>query len=96
MKCDVCGQDRPGKRVDLTAEEQALYLKQGAEAKEAYFYCHPCWRILSNPERGPLLMRGLFERQLRAAGVPNPGEMADKYYRKLKELQRSSTHGKTV
>lgn len=98
VKC-ACGYDKDRetcKSIALTAAEKKQLIEQGRDPQDEYFYCPPCLRILQDPEQGPLFMRGTYERQLRDLGVPSirAKALADKYYRKLKELQRTRGYGR--
>lgn len=79
--------------IELTAYEKKTLIDQGQEPPDKCYYCPPCHRVLQHPEHGPVLMRGIFENQMRQAGVPNAKQLADKYYQKLKEMQRKAKHG---
>ncbi len=92
MKCDLCAHDRECQTITVTAQEQSTLIKQGLVSRSEFHYCAVCLRMLQDPERGPLLMSNLYERQLRLAGVPNASELVGKYRARLKELQRKAKH----
>jgi hypothetical protein len=84
--CQLCGREWPRDKchiIEPTAEEVAQIEEQGQEALEEYIHCEPCWKVLSNPASGPAVLRGLFEQGLRAAGVQDAEERADKYHGEL-------------
>ena len=84
--CQLCGRRWPRDKCHIikpTAEEVAQIEGQGQEALAEYIHCNPCWEVLSDPAGGPAVMRGLFEQGLRAAGVVDAEERADKYHGEL-------------
>jgi len=84
--CGVCGKKDLSKQevivLHLTEAEKALARKSG-KAPDEYVYCKPCHRILQTPLAGAELIKGTLVVNLKAAGVPNAEEMADKYFRFL-------------
>lgn len=92
-RCLVCGRKYPLARcmvVEITAEEEAVLVRQGAVVPEEFVYCEQCWKIIRDPQTGPRLMRDSFERQILVMGVPSTRarEIADRYLNRLVELQR--------
>jgi len=97
IKC-MCGYDKSSgdcKAIHLTAAEKKNMIEQGQTPIDTAYYCPPCLRLIEDPEQGPKFMRGVAEQQLRQAGVPSTKakDLADNYYKKLKELQRKAKHG---
>jgi hypothetical protein len=88
----MCGYEKDRGKCTVirltTAEKKQLKL-QGETPADELFYCPPCLRILQDPEAGPKFMRGVFEQQLRASGVPGSKatKLADEYYAELKAMQ---------
>ncbi len=83
MMCCVCSKERPEAScvvLRLTEDEKAAVQAMGHEPTETYVYCRPCFRVLSNPEQGAQLIRGVFQHTLKAEGVPNHELLARKYY----------------
>lgn len=85
MKCLICDmkseETSKFKVIVLTPEE-----KLGMETTlDEYPYCKPCWGILSDPIRGPILMKGLAQQRMRLSGVSAPVAevLADRYYKGL-------------
>lgn len=94
----MCGHPKDAvtcQKIELTAQEKKVLIDQGRTPPDTLYYCPPCYKLLQHPEHGPILMRGIFEQQLRQAGVSNAKQLADKYYTRLKELQREAKHGPT-
>jgi hypothetical protein len=71
-----------GKEFKLTAEEMAAI---GPEAKPVIYYCAQCLNVAENLQSGAQILKGLYERQLRARGVINAGEVAEQYHKRLLE-----------
>ncbi len=83
MKCCVCSKDRPKEScviIQLTEAEKASVQAMGQKPEEQYVYCRPCFRVLSNPEQGAQLIRGVFQHSLQAEGVQNAEQLARTYY----------------
>ncbi len=86
MKCCICGRFRQNLvTVTLTDEDKAFIVKTAGtkQPPDAYVYCKPCFKILSDRERGAQLMRGTIEIALRSKGNRNATKIADKYYQML-------------
>jgi hypothetical protein len=80
-KCCMCGREFPvGKSFTLTEAERAL---MGPNPPTEVHYCKPCLGVAENLQQGSQILRGLFERNLRAAGVPNATAMADLFHKRL-------------
>jgi hypothetical protein len=82
IKCGVCGYKKFPHDIHTieltTAEKRALQ-----EPVEKLHYCIPCWKILNDPVRGPVLMKGLVQVWLKTAGHPDAERLATQYYEKL-------------
>lgn len=81
--CCVCNRNRPRpdcEVVVLTEQEKEAVQKMGQTPEEEYVYCRPCFRILSNPETGAQLIKGVLQVQLRQSGVANAEQLANRYY----------------
>lgn len=84
MKCLIC--ETSSKMVEYkTFELTEAEKKELEEPLEAYVYCQPCWRVLSDPVQGPALMKGLAQQRLRLLGVsPAIAEaLAESYHKAL-------------
>jgi hypothetical protein len=86
MKCGICRRDRNQedmKHIVLTTEERAFVKRaQGVDATE-YWYCKPCFSVLSDREQGAQLIKGTLQVNLAAAGNPNAQKIAQKMYDRL-------------
>ncbi len=83
MKCCVCNFERDDAAcitITLTEDEKAAIREMGQTPENAYVYCRPCFRILSNPEQGAQLIRGVFQQELQAEGMRNAEALASRYY----------------
>jgi hypothetical protein len=93
MKCEVCGRDRAedqGVRLALTAEDRRLISNStGQPAPAEYFYCKPCYGVLTDREQGARLISGQIESRLRLAGHPKAQQIAEKVYTFL--IEKSSS-----
>ena len=68
-----------------TVTEKEALARQGVENVEEVHVCHPCWKVVKDPEHGLQLLRGLVEQNLRAMNIPNATEMADAYLEKIRK-----------
>lgn len=79
--CCICGEVfLVGEVIRLTDEEMAA---AGPSAEREVHYCTGCLRATTNLQQGPSILAGLFERRLRAGGVPGAEEMAAKFKQSL-------------
>lgn len=80
MHCAVCRKDRPcPHEVQLTPEQQKSLRKlTGREPPMVFHYCEPCWRVLSDRERGAALMRGVYQTALVNMGHPNAAKAGER------------------
>lgn len=80
-QCGVCGTEvRNGTVIELTIEEKILI---GPTAPDSVIYCKGCWRVCNNLQQGGQLLKGLYENALRKSGVPEAGERAQLFHKKL-------------
>jgi hypothetical protein len=93
MKCEICGRDRQeteGTVIKLTDEEREfILLSTGSPAPLQYFYCAPCYRIVTDREQGARLISGQMEMQLRSAGHPHAHQIAERIYNFLIEKSKA-------
>lgn len=90
LKCCVC--DRPRERehmwiIQTTPDERAAIKKMGAVAADEYPYCRPCWRVVSDREKGAQLLKGMMQMKMRVQGAPGADDIGAKLYKFL--LERS-------
>jgi hypothetical protein len=69
-----------GETLQLTDEEMAMI---GPTAKRTIHSCSGCLKAIRNVQQGANIVSGLFERELRAAGVPGADERAAKFKQNL-------------
>lgn len=84
-ECCVCHREaHAGSTLTLSPEEKkAIEKTDGKKAPDTLFYCKPCYRILSDKERGAQFLRGMMETGLRQAGVVGAETKASKFHRDL-------------
>jgi hypothetical protein len=89
MKCEVCGRQQPddqGVSITLTEDERkAIAGASGMPAPEVYFYCKPCYGVVTDREQGARLISGQLEMRLRMAGNPFAEKIATRLYKFLIE-----------
>lgn len=73
--CRVAVEPPDCQTIELTEAEKAAY----PGTPDELFYCRPCWKILSDPVRGPVLVSGLVQQYLRRLGVSNAEQLAAKF-----------------
>jgi hypothetical protein len=68
-----------GKTFVLTDEEKAL---MGDDAPDEVSYCSACVKVMEDRTSGAQLLKGLYEMQLREAGVTsgNARKMAQRFH----------------
>lgn len=82
VKCSICKRDKPRGAcvvLDLTKQEQEAFVAIGDKTTRELAYCRPCWKVISDPNTGTSLMKGLLEIRLRQLGVSNAEGIADRY-----------------
>jgi hypothetical protein len=88
MKCVNCSRERDpstGKIITLTEDERRVIAEALGEAPTTYFYCIPCYRILTDREMGARMISGQLEIRLRAGGNPRAQQIAETLYKFLIE-----------
>ena len=83
MKCGICARDAGATVVEVQLTDEEKRMVKGMTQKDApasFFYCRPCWRVLGNAEQGASLMRGSFQMDIRAAGLPGATKLGQKLY----------------
>jgi hypothetical protein len=89
LKCINCGRERAqeeGRVVKLDDEAREMIKTLTKEtAPEDFFYCAPCYRVITDREMGARLISGWFEMQLRVAGHPRAAQAAEAVYKFLIE-----------
>ncbi len=92
MKCVNCGRERPpdsGTVLKLTESERDLItMSTGETPPLEYFYCQPCYRVITDREMGARLIAGQIEIRLRMMGHPKAQEVAERMYKFL--IEKSS------
>lgn len=79
--CCMCGKPfLSGKAFQLTAEEMSAI---GPTSPTEIHYCDACLNVAENLQQGAQILKGQYERNLRAAGVPNARKLADEFHKKL-------------
>ena len=75
--CDVCGSVRECRILTLTDKEKET-LKNN---KDSYAYCEPCWRIVTDREKGARLIQSFAHAVV--------GKRGNKVYRFLIEKTKA-------
>ena len=71
MKCCVCNREWATCKVIQLTEAEKQHLRDTSQAYEdQYAYCPPCWKVLSDKLMGAQFIKGTFQVQLKARGVP--------------------------
>lgn len=81
--CCVCNRSKEesdGQTYILTEAEKASLVKGGHTPKDQYFYCRPCFRMISDPATAAQLIKGVVQVSLTAQGNPKAEEIANRYY----------------
>jgi len=84
-ECCVCRRLQPDlKRCEvltLTPEEKKAVADSGTNpVPDKLIYCHPCWKIVNDKQRGARFLQGLWETGLRRAGVADAEARAKKFH----------------
>lgn len=79
--CCVCQQEREGGEVFILTDEERSAI--GPEAPEELYYCRPCLRVMQDRQGGAELLKGLYEMNLREAGVADPQRFAERFHATL-------------
>lgn len=89
MRCINCGRERgadEGHTLVLSEEDRAIISRATQEqAPPSYFYCKPCYRVVTDREMGARLIASQVEIRLRLAGHPRPSHVGEAVYRFLIE-----------
>jgi hypothetical protein len=83
VACCVCNRQKEesdGQTYVLTNAEKATLVKSGQTPLDKYFYCRPCFRMISDPEKAAQLIKGVVQVTLTAQGNPKAEEIATRYY----------------
>ena len=87
MKCCVCNREWPdskGHTVTLTEAEKQHIASVGVQTvPDAYHYCGPCWKVLSDKTMGAQLIKGTFQSGLTAKGVERADLLSHLLFRRL-------------
>lgn len=87
MKCCVCNRDWPEikcQTVKLTEAEKQHIASVGVQkVPDAYHYCGPCWKVLSDRTMGAQLIKGTFQSGLTAKGVQEAEVLSHLLFKRL-------------
>lgn len=87
--CCVCANVfMGGKSFTLTPEEMAA---AGPDAPQEVHYCRHCIKVMEDRESGAQLLKGLYEMQLTARGVPNAKAISERFHAHLLAKAKQST-----
>ena len=78
-----------GKTYELTELEREAI---GPEATSVVHYCAQCLKVAENLQSGAQILKGLYEKALRARGVENAGKLAERYHKMLLEAAQRKLH----
>jgi hypothetical protein len=92
--CGICGLEKESSKCEivvLTPEEKKGFMEKALPFQDRYFYCKPCWGLMSS-EKAATLMSNLYESQLYQAGVPKgqAKALAERYRTRLVEIARNN------
>ena len=77
--CAVCGRERDiAETVHVSEAMRAAY--PSITLPNEYHYCSPCWRLLSDQERGARLLSGMLQSHLSSKGHLDAQAPAKKFY----------------
>ena len=83
LACCICNRQKEeseGKTFVLTDAEKASLVKIRQSPLDKYFYCRPCFRMISDPEKAAQLIKGVVQVSLTAQGNPKAEAIATRYY----------------
>lgn len=88
--CSICGTPKGAEKcqiVQLTTKEKKSFEEKGISVNDKYFYCKPCWKVMTS-EQAATMMANLYERQLLQAGVSKTqaAKQAQSYRTRLLEI----------
>ena len=87
--CCVCGLDRDcTEAISVTEDMRKAYPKYNFP--DILYYCKPCWRLISDPEKGARLLSQFFQATLSSRGAKNANVQADKLYEFLVEKAKNT------
>ena len=91
--CCVCQKpfEEGGKVFTLTAAEKKAI---GKNASDEVAYCSACIKVMEDPHAGAQLLKGMYEMQLREAGVPESSlqRLASRFYKILVKGNKGKLH----
>ena len=90
MLCAICGRERTCEHSVKLSVDQKTTLRDmtGKNPPDEFHYCGPCWRIVSDRERGAALMRGLCQTSLASMGRADAEKQSSKLYSFLIEKSK--------
>ena len=72
--------------VKVSEEDRAIISSaMGEPAPSEYFYCKPCYRVITDREMGARLIAGQVEIRLRMGGHPKAQQIGEAVYKFLIE-----------
>jgi len=92
--CVVCNQPVDidhCQRLPLNNEERSVIQAVEGVAPQELYCCHPCWRVLQDPNAASQLMKGIYQQSAQLAGVPSheAERQADVYHARLLERTKA-------
>lgn len=91
VQCCVCkrqkGRDECEILVLTDKEKEALAQAGDTETGDELAYCKPCWRVVSDRQKGADLQKGLVQVSLQQLGVPTAEAIAESYRQKLLSIK---------
>lgn len=82
VECAVCNRSKKRSECEvirLTEAEKKSVRSTGATPLDEYFYCRPCWRIVTDRFKGADLQKGIVQVSLQQIGVTNAEAIATRY-----------------
>jgi hypothetical protein len=73
----------------LTEAVKDTLREQGLTPPNEYHYCAPCWRVVSDRERGAQLLRGFFQVNLKGLGYANADKAGERLHAFLIENSKN-------
>ena len=86
VNCCICGTPRARgvcQILRLTDAEKEAIRRTGVEPLDEVAYCQPCYRVITDREKGARLMQGLLHHSLKGLPQATSERLADKFYRLL-------------